>query len=87
MVAKRLFKQMFSSNSIEKELVQVHILHNSDLRCTERLKINKHHICVGVLRKLSQFRLHGTKHGALDMYRIVTAITIITIIILDREVP
>jgi hypothetical protein len=81
------FKQMFSCNSIEKELVHWLLLHNSDLRCKERLKFNNHQIWVGVWRTLPQFRFHGMKHSALDLYGIVTAITIITIIILDHEIP
>jgi hypothetical protein len=42
MVVVRPFKQMFASNSIQKELVQTNILHNSSLRCQERLKFNNH---------------------------------------------
>jgi hypothetical protein len=75
------FKQMFSSNSIEP------ILHNSGLRCQERFKFNNHQTWVGVWRTLPRFRLRGVKHGAIDFYRIVTAIMIITIIISNHKNP
>jgi hypothetical protein len=86
MVVVRPIKKMFAFNSFEKD--QTHILHNSGLWCQERLKFNNHQTWVGVWRTLPWFRLRGMKHGAIDFYRIVIVIMIITIIIiLDHKKP
>jgi hypothetical protein len=85
MVVVWLFKQMFSSNSIKRNLSinSYFIIPTCDAKSASILTSMKYAL---VFEECSRFfKLHGTKHDVLDLYRIVSVIMIITIIILDHK--